>query len=210
MSFLEMYKKGEFSKASSNAFDFLFTNLLVKNKRGRDKSVEVSAMDMESKAPIDFVPSMIYTFLYTANMKETTNGKDFIDRIPIILCFSTGSIITGLNFNMIPNDARASILDLLVETSPETYASGDDFAVNEKMFNTFMTKGGASDFLKYIKVKTGLNVSSAMRSYSKDYIENPRMIEYDMWKYIPYMSTMEAVRGGNLAAIQADMVNSQE
>ena len=114
--FLNMYKKGG-AAYERLAFDYLVGDLLIKEKRGSEKAKEITALDMESKSPMDFVPAMIYTFLYiTGDRKEEISGKKFKDNVPVILCFSsTSSSVTGLNFNLIPNDARAAILDIVVK-----------------------------------------------------------------------------------------------
>lgn len=206
--FLDMYKKGGASMESS-AFDYLVGDLLIKEKRGADKSKELSALDMESKLPTDFVPAMVYTFLYVSDKPQQTDSlKQFKDAVPVILCFTaTSKTVTGLNFNMIPNDVRASILDLIVKlTKAPLYDDSGKFKANEIMGKLFITPSGVSAFMKAVEAETGLNVASAIRTYSIDNIKRMRLIEYDMWKYIPALSFKDAIRGAGLADLQADMI----
>lgn len=206
--FLENFKKGGSKGNESSAFNFLFENLLKRNLRGSDKAVTLSGMNMEDSAPCDFVPGMIYTFLYTSNLKDNLNGKSFIDAVPIILCLRHGSTIQGLNFNMMPNEVRASLLDMIVESDKDTYAGkkDGDFPINKNFTGLLMKDTGPADFIKFASEKTKANLSQCVRTYSPDFIVNPRLIEYDMWEYIPYMNFKDAVRGGNLAAIQASII----
>lgn len=209
--FLNLYKKGGASYERL-AFDYLVGDLLIKDRRGGDKAREITALDMESKAPIDFVPGMIYTFLYiTGDRMEDSNGvngKKFKDNVPVILCFAGDSkSVSGLNFNLIPTDVRASILDIVVKlTKTPMYNDNGEFQVNETIAKLFSLQSGVTSFLKYISKETGLNVSSAVRKYNVANIKKLRMIEYDMWKYIPFLNFKDAIRGAGLADLQADMI----
>lgn len=205
--FLDLYKKGGASMESS-AFDYLVGNLLIKEKRGIDKATEITALNMEENAPIDFVPAMIYTFLYVSDTEEMAGAKRFKDNVPVILCLtSTGKLVTGLNFNMIPNDVRASILDIIVNLTKEPmYDDSGKFKANEVILKLFSLPKGVTGFIKAIENETGLNVNSAVRTYNTTFIKRCRMVEYDAWKYVPFLSFKDAIRGAGLAELQADMV----
>ena len=207
--FLDFYEKNGASLENS-AFDYLVGDLLIKEKRGIEKARELTALDMESKLPIDFVPAMIYTFLYVSNTQENTGTKIFKDLVPVILCFTSSTkTVTGLNFNMIPNNIRASILDLIVKfTKAPMYDDSGKFKLNEPLAKLFTSPNGVSAFIKAIESETGLNVSTAVRTYNIDNIKKLRLIEYDMWKYVPSLSFKDAIRGARLADIQADMVKA--
>ena len=207
--FLNMYKKGGATLASS-AFDCLIGDLLIKEKRGPEKSREITAMNMESDSPKDFVPSMIYTFLYVSDKEEEAKTIKFKDNVPVILCFSSNaSTVTGLNFNLIPNDARASILDLIVKlTKFQPIKDGNKFEANKTMVKLCSVENGVSSFIKAIEIETGLNVSGAVRTYNLKFVKRLRMIEYDMWKYIPALSFKDSIRGAGLADIQANLIKS--
>ena len=141
---------------------------------------------------------------------ETTGSKMFKDAVPVILCFTaTTKTVTGLNFNLIPNDVRASILDLIVKlTKAPIYDDSGKFKLNEPMAKLFTAQGGVAAFIKAVENETGLNVSSAVRTYNIDNIKKLRLIEYDMWKYIPALSFKDAIRGAGLADLQADMIKA--
>lgn len=197
----------------SLAFDYLVGDLLIKELRGTDKAREITALDMESKSPINIVPTMIYTFLYiTGDKQEIIGNKSFKDNVPVIFVFSSNtSTVTGLNFNLIPNDARASILDLIVKlTKTPLYTSTDKFEANVTLMKLFSLEKGVKAFLQAVSTETGLDVSSAVRTYSISCIKKFRMIEYDMWKYIPFLCFKDAIRGAGLAELQMDMVKSNK
>ena len=176
--FLNDYKKGGAS-LEGDAFDYLVGDMLIKEKRGVDKAREITALDMESQSPVDFAPCMIYTFLYISDKPEAIGNKIFSDMVPVILCFTANAhTVTGLNFNLIPND------------------------------ELFTMEKGVSAFIKAIENETGLNVSGAVRTYNIKNIKKPRMIEYDAWKYVPALSFKDAIRGAGLAELQADMIKA--
>lgn len=207
--FLHIYKKGG-AQYESLAFDYLVGDLLIKDIRGEDKSRELTALNMEKNMPTDFTPAMFYTFLYLSNNSENINGKKFKDNVPLIYVFtSDANNVMGLNFNLIPNDVRAAILDIIVElTKNPMYDDTGNFKFNKTLSNLFILKDGITSFLKYVKQKTGLDVSNAVRIYSIKYIKKSRLIEYDMWKYIPFLNFKDAVRGVGLADLQSDIIKS--
>ena len=113
---------------------------------------------------------------------------------------------------MIPNDVRASILDLIVKLTKEPmFDDSGKFKANETIAKLFVTPNGVKAFLAAVENETGLNVSSAVRTYKIDCVKKLRMVEYDMWKYVPALSFKDAIRGAGLADIQASMIkaNSQ-
>lgn len=207
--FLNNYKKGGAS-LEGDAFDYLVGDMLIKEKRGVDKAREITALDMESQSPVDFAPCMIYTFLYISDKPETIGNKIFGDMVPVILCFTANAhTVTGLNFNLIPNDVRASILDLIVSLNKEPmFDDSGKFKICETLGKLFMMEKGVSAFIKAIENETGLNVSGAVRTYNIKNIKKPRMIEYDAWKYVPALSFKDAIRGAGLAELQAGMIKA--
>ena len=67
-------------------------------------------------------------------------------------------------------------------------------------------ENGVSAFLSFMKAKTGVDLSKCVRTYNRSNIVNVRLIEYDEWGYIPYLSFKDSVRGANLANIQRDVI----
>ena len=194
MTYLEFYNGCDNKLVYEKlAMQYLVTDLLDSKLKGADKSRELSALDMESQLPTQFVPSMIYTFMY--------NG-DNCDNVPLMLCFAIGpTYIDGLNFNLIPNNARAAILDVI----SSTYKYNQ---INNNIGRVFTQPNGIKQFLNVIENQIGLNVTPAFRRYDLKKVINPRLIEYDMWKYIPFLSFKDAVRGSELINKQKEMVLS--
>lgn len=212
--FSQLYKTGDKKGYESQAIEFLVGDLLDRKLKGPTKSKQLSAMDMESSAPDIFIPSMFYTFMYTSPTIETAGKFKFKDRIPLILCTSNdGKYVTGLNFNMIPSNIRATILDMIVESNKSFYEnkiySTDSFIINNTFANSLIDENSRTEIFNIFNRKTGIKVSNSFRVYDMAYIMNPRMIEYDTWKYIPFLNFRDAIRGVELGKLQIEMASAE-
>lgn len=214
-NFVDFYKTANKSNLEKEAMEYLVTDTLQKRLTGPNKSKQFTAMDMESFAPSQFIPSMFYTFMYTSPIDEVTNEIQFKDRVPLILCMSyEGGYITGLNFNLIPCNARSFLLDLIISSNPSFYEKDiinaipdHKFAVNTIFANSLINPEYRKEILGIFDRQTGLKISNCYRTYKEEFVLNPRLIEYDMWKYIPFLTFKDAVRGISLAELQAKLVN---
>lgn len=211
--YLDDYNKNK-NKASKTqlAFNYIITDLLQKNLIGDEKIRTITGNNMESSSPSQFVPSMIYVMLYVSPKEESKIGnKVFYDRLPIFLCLSCDlNSITGLNFNFMPNEIRAKVLDL-ISVDNVIYNNIDSgaerFRINEKLGKSLMC-GNVTTIINILKEQTGVDVSMCVRNYARRNVIKSRMIEYDMWQYIPYLNFKDAVRGINLSTIQMDVAKS--
>ena len=217
MGYLDIYKKSDKSQNEKQSFDFLITDLLSNDTRGKDKQRSLSAHNIEDSLKFKFVPSMFYIVMYAKTDKPESIGKNnFYDVCPLIFCLGVGSkTITGLNFNFIPNNVRAAVLDLIVETNPKFYRDISNINLNELVLNnqlcsTLLSSKGVSSFLSYINAKIGIDLSPCVRTYNIKDIANARLIEYDEWGCILYLSFNDAVRGANLASIQRDVITGTD
>jgi hypothetical protein len=123
--------------------------------------------------------------------------------------------VTGLNFNFLPNDVRARIMDLIVESNQKFYqeietSNINSIKVNNPLGSILISDKGVSSFLLFVKSKTGLDVSKCVRTYDRKNIMNVRLIEYDEWHYIPYLSFKDSIRGSSLANVQRDIIIGSE
>ena len=64
-------------------------------------------------------------------------------------------------------------------------------------------------FFKLMESKIGYPISAAYRKYNKEYIKNPRLVEFDVWKYIPCLVFKDAVRGVNLVDFQREIITNK-
>ena len=212
MTFLEQYQRGDRSYYEKEAFDVLVTDLMVKNLTGPTKSKELNALNMEQSMVSNFVPTMFYIFMYMNQSPEKLKDKEFYDLCPMILCTGVDQkYVIGINFNFIPNNIRAVILDIIngdykdfYKTMTTTVPNGA--VVNERFGSILTSENGLSNIMIYIKAKTGVDISSCIRKYDRSFIIKTRMIEYDQWHYIPFLSFKDSVRGASLAAVQAAVV----
>ena len=210
----DLYSKNKNKKTEKVAFDVLISDLLVEDKFGNDKIREIGGKNMEQKLPTNFVPSMFYIFMYFKNEKEKVFGDEFYDMCPLILCTGVNlQTVQGINFNFLPNNVRAAVLDILTGDFKDFYENVEDDSEDKLEINdglgTVLTQD-INGVLKYIQMKTNLDISSCIRTYSRKNMLKVRMIEYDQWKYIPFLSFKDAVRGINLAKLQSDFITKQQ
>ena len=153
--------------------------------------------------------------MYNSPVDENVKNVQFKDRVPLIFCMSyENGYVTGLNFNLIPCDVRAAILDRLILTNPNFYENeiidaipNHKFAINMTLANSVVNPKYREALLSIFDTYTGLKISNCYRTYKEEFILNPRLIEYDMWKYIPFLTFKDAVRGIPLAMLQQELVN---
>lgn len=213
--FVEIYKNSKLQSVAAQATQNLVQTLLVDKIKGPSKSQELTGMDMERTFNKTLYPSMMYTFLYDSPDAEQVNNTTFKDHTPVILCMSfDGNCITGLNFNLIPNDIRAHILDIIYNAFTSFYKDkvsaavmNNSAALNEQFASMLANEKTRSGFMQILNASLGLDVSNAYRTYNVKYVRNIRLIEYDNWKYIPFLSFVDSVRGAGLAALQKEMVD---
>ena len=217
MKYLETYLNSDRDQMEKEAFDFLITDLLSRNLRGADKQRTLTAHNMEDMLKNQLVPSMFYLLMYAKSDKPEVIGKnEFYDVCPLIMCLNVNNkFVTGLNFNFLPNDVRARIMDLIVESNQKFYqeietSNINSIKVNNALGSMFMSDKGVSSFLLFVKSKTGLDVSKCVRTYDRKNIMNVRLIEYDEWHYIPYLSFKDSIRGSSLANVQRDIITGSE
>lgn len=205
MSYLENYIKNRSAEAQQNAFQYIVNDLLRDNKTGNDKLQTLTGVDMERKAPVQFVPSMFYVFIYV-NGKEKSGNVEFYDAVPVILCTAHDEkSVTGINFNFMPNNIRAAFIDILTGNFQDYYDNeqySDEFRVNEGLGFVLTNPASLSKLMELCKVLLKFDVSKCIRKYNKNQIFRTRVIENDMLESIINLSFKDAVRGINLAKIQ--------
>lgn len=210
MTFLENYEKNRGGKYEKLAFNYLVNDLLKDNLTGDNKQREITGLNMEQDSPTNFVPSMFYIFAYF-NGEKNVSGKDsFYDMVPMILCTDADTkTITGINFNFVPNDVRAAFLDIITDSYSQFYNHDmfdDGFRVNEKLGGKLIDQKNLSVVLSLLKEKLGVDLNQCIRTYNRKRVLKSRMIEMDMWQYIPFLSFKDAVRGINLAKVQLSLI----
>lgn len=210
MGFLDDYRKNKSTKAEDDAFDYFITDLLSDKLQGNAKTDTIYGMNMEKSLQGTIYPSMFYIFQYQPMMPEQMGKLHFIDTVPLILCTGVSDkTVDGLNFNMIPNDVRAMILDVIYDAYSDFYnkdiQSVSGKLINEQFASILVNPVSFDKLMTILTSKCSLNLRMACRTYSKAYISNIRLIEYDQWKRIPYLSFKDSLRGASLADIQIAM-----
>lgn len=209
--FYDDYESGKYAGKDKEAYSLIVKELLQNNSMGKRKQKYLTGYDMESSAMTTFVPSMFYVFMYNNPEKE---DPSFYDRVPLILCTGfSGNIVSGINFNYLPNDIRALFIDTIMEAYSDFYTeenlSGGGFKLNKKLA-AGLIGGGTSTIVKIFKNVANVDISNAVRNYNVKHVIKSRMLEYDMWDAIPNLSFKDAVRGINLAQAQIDTITPKE
>jgi len=213
MGYLEDYNKSKGKASETAAFNCLVNDLLRDNLMGDEKQRELTGLDMEKLAPTNFIPSMFYIFAYFNGEKSVLGDASFYDMVPLILCTSFDSKnVTGINFNYVPNDVRAAFLDIITGSYPSFYEHDmfdDGFKVNEKLGGKLVDRKNLTSVLDLMKDRLGVDLNKCIRTYNRKNILKSRMIEMDMWKYIPFLTFKDSVRGINLAKVQHALIEDK-
>lgn len=209
-NYYNLKDKGQIEKL---AFEYLVTDTLDKYLTGPSKSKQVTGMDMESRLKTIF-PSLIYTFMYNSEHIDKEGKYEFRDYVPVIFCmYIDNDYIYGINFNLLPNDVRAKLLDIISDSNPNFYAYGiynEGIQLSNALINNLMNEESRKKLLSVFDSLTGVKVSNAYRKYKKKCIERIRLIEYDVWEYIPNLVFTDSIRGANLAVVQKSIIESNK
>jgi hypothetical protein len=223
MAFIFDYYKENKAKASviKEAEQYLLKDTLSTPLMGEKKIKELDGMDMESKLVGRIIPSMIYTFIYdTTKEKQVEGDIVFGDNFPIVLCCNiknttrvindkkvNGIVITGINLNFLPNEQRAVVLDSIYKTFLSFYENvyKDVFSNKESINKALSTFVADKNFVKNIQTISKIDVSKCVRSYDISFAKNIRLIEYNLWKYIPLYDAKRTVTGISIQNLQKIM-----
>jgi hypothetical protein len=167
-----------------------------------DKGFLDSIERIKGKSLRQFIPGKVYTFRYDPVYKDLL---DYYDKRPIILCCgewiaeSTGNrIVTGINFNFLPEIARVNTLEYYYQS-----VKGDLDQAYKKTSETdqvtFIKRAliVLQDIVQTFNIfnKTGqIGYQFAMRNYIVgDRMSQNVIVEYDDWEWIPFVQTKDVV-----------------
>lgn len=211
--FLEIYKSSNKKEMESLAYEYLVVDTLDKVLTGVEKSKQITGMDMESQMK-GFVPSVFYTFAYLTELYDTIGNYKYKDVVPVLLCTNfDNDYVYGLNFNFLIGGYRAAVLDFIYDNFSQFYkdtlsraVTNNTYAVNEQLAKILYDEESRKQFFVLIKNKLSIDLNSIYRRYLIKNIVNIRLIEYDVWKYIPFLSFGESIRGADLAKVQSEIL----
>jgi hypothetical protein len=191
------------------AYSTIFEKYMIQKFKGDKKLLEIDSTDQESVVqslnggyPI---PGMTYTFLYKGPnvIMELKKGglKEYTDLVPVIFCMNIDrGNFSGINFNMLPTDARLDFLQSFYDTFSDFLEKKVDIltqsgklALNQK-FIELMKSGGGQTMIKLFNQKNKANFNFGYRKYLIEKVSNFRMIEYSEWKFIPFYEPKDAFR----------------
>ena len=172
---------------------------------------------METALGSNIYPGMIYTFLYKA--KKSVEDGDNInlgDNAPILFCTGykhvnkiiNGQIIPqlviqGINLNFLKPVEKLAVLEFIVNSYRSFYESdvynamlNNSIALNTDLITNLIFN--SKEFLKLIQQNTGINLLNCFRSYIISNVNNIRLIEYNLWQYIPFCSIVRSIKNLSL------------
>lgn len=207
---LDFYKENTGNTDISDiAIDKLVKRLLQDNLVGQNKIIDIEDTDIESQMNAMFMPTICYTFKYDSD-SDVVAGIKMQDIFPLIYCMRCyGTYISGINFNLLPNEARAMFLEIIDKASDNFYtekganeAFNNKFVINEMLADAFKDKSAVDAFFKLLENKIGYSLYKAYRRYNVKHIKDIRVIEYVDMKYIPFLNFTDSVRGTKLIELQ--------
>lgn len=204
-----------------NANQYLINDLLSLNLTGEDKIKELDGMDMETKFAGEILPGSIYTFAYKSSKKiEDDADINFGDNFPILFCtgFSYSfnndipqRRINGINLNLLTSKQCLILLEFIVKAYQKFYEEDVFRAVeiNSTEINLDLITKLLTDpkFIDMLCKKMSIDLSKCFRSYNITNCKNIRLIEYNLWKFIPFCSNVRIVQ--NLSQKQIERLYSQ-
>ena len=197
------YNKGN-ANISAIATEYLLKDTLGKNLQGENKIKDIDGMNMENNLNGHIIPGMIFTFQYkvSGNLHDDVERLNLGDKFPIILCCSVklfeknikGKLkrsicIQGINLNMLEREKRLKLLnnlhdgylsfyenEIYKKTYENSIAINNDLGFKLQDFN----------FIKAISGANNIDLNNCFRTYDISHCLNIRLIEYNLWKYIPF------------------------
>ena len=188
------------------AYDRIFENYLRLNLKGPKKLIDVESTDQETVLEkfgggMPF-PGMVYVFLHLneTNLGEIENAKTgkivtFHDFTPVLFCTSFNpmtSLIKGLNLMMLPPNERLKFFQAYWETYKDFFyrieekTEYNQLALNKKYYLASLI-GRNPELFKKFNSSQNAYFEYAYRSYNVRNISRLRMIEYEEWRYIPFL-----------------------
>jgi len=202
------------------AFNRLYENYLKYNLKGSKKLIDIESTDQETvlntQKPGQPFEGMVYTFIHLneKNLSELENlktGKTFVfhDIIPMVFCTSfnlSTKLLKGLNLNMLPKGERVKFFQAYYELyknfleNIEKLTETNQVAINDVYRKAAIAGKNPLIFKRFNDTQHAL-FNYAYRSYNIHNIRNLRMIEYEEWKYIPFLDAQQAFKKANLDII---------
>ena len=217
----------EYNKGNANisvlATEYLLKDTLGQNLRGDNKIKDIDGMNMENNLHGKIIPGMIFTFQYKPfdGKNDIIESLNFGDSFPMVLCCGVklfekqinGEIkrsmcIQGINLNMLSKENRLNLLnnihlgylnfyenEIYKKTYENSIAINNELAHNLQDFN----------FIKAITKGNNIELKTCFRTYDLMQCKNIRLIEYNLWKYIPFYNPKRYIL--NLSKQQIEQIS---
>ena len=186
------------------ATEYLLRDTLNNKLHGNNKIKDIDGMDMESKLAGNIIPGMIYTFIYKPNKdkNDIIDNLNIGDKFPIVLCcgiklfkknidnkIKTTICIQGLNLNYLSSSKRLKLLNTIhtgyksfYENEIYKQTENNSYAINNSLGEDLQNP----NFLMDLADISNIELNNCFRLYEITNCVNIRLIEYNLWKYIPF------------------------
>jgi hypothetical protein len=194
--------KGD-SNNVSLAQKYLVKDLLDSNLKGENKIFELDGIDIESSLNGKIIPSLIYTFIY--DYKKDKNLLSFGDKFPMVFCLnlimferqnSKSINMRGINLNLMTQEEKVKFLDFIVSTNEKFYTEQIYKDNNKVHINNIIYSSLSNDnIIELLSNVVKFDISKYVRMYTISNCKNIRLIEYNLWKYIPFYKHTIEIKG---------------
>jgi len=199
------------------AYERLFENYLKFELKGSKKLIEVDSTDQESvlNRILFGLPQegMIYTFIHMneKNLAEIQNYKtgkvvQFHDFTPIVFCtrfVTLSKLLKGINLNILPPSERLKFFQAYWEYYKEFFDRIEEKTEynKEAINNNYKLAaliGKNPELFKIFNNRQNAVFEYAYRTYNLNNIAKFRMIEYEEWRYVPFLNAQQSFKKINL------------
>ncbi len=196
------------------AKEYILIDTLSKNLKGINKIKDIDGMNMEASLSNNIIPGMIYTFTYKSSKDKTDiDNLNFGDNMPLLLCCKINKVdkvfnnkvftslnVQGLNLNLLDKKYKLLLLDNIQNFYYNFYHNDVyNSVLNDKVIINNDLAANLQD-INYIKTLSSVikyDLSTTYRSYILSNCKNIRLIEYNLWKYIPFYNPSRIISNLN-------------
>lgn len=192
--YMDLIKNNGLFQAKKHAYDTF--NEVYFNRQPNEHSMVLSRFK-------DVLKGKFYTFNYLNPLNK--DKLEFYDRRPIILVTNTEyyaptkhHLVTGINFNFIPNEVKIFMIDKLFKSFEKLILSdirrnkdNERMPIPKDLFNPNFDYYGLVKYVFNTLLKSNFNF--AVRKYiwnKSSFIKN---IDYEHWGYIPLLDSKMTV-----------------
>lgn len=156
-----------------------------------------------------YIPGFVYTWKYKAQKssddlltissvdnpnKQIKISEAQLKGSPIVLCLNVDAEnVLGLDLTVFPPEVSCILLDCMISIDKNYFENLNYESWKEngnylptKIIKYFSQQGSINAFCTRAKMLWKVDLFSSIRKYKKTSIQNPQLIEFWSWKYVPF------------------------